>query len=247
LSCTLPTASKQPRQGRLAPFERLAPQIVAVEFEMSNAHMNTVASWCRYAALRLRPDHANLAYLCRRSIDVDAGFRVLAAYTLPHLTRSWGLTSTWIAERSKKSAQSRIVKLTQDLERINELKSNPDQYIASLVSDVGQLVLWVGVALFFFIFALTIVMVIDVSDWFELIDPSIMERRAAQQLSRYGGYESTRVTAFYGVLFTIVVVGAIFRAAYVALRLLQKSNLDRRVRFLNEQVQRLRSRWDSSA
>jgi hypothetical protein len=172
---------------------------------------------------------------------------VLAAYTLPHLTRSWGLTSTWIAERSKKSAQSRIVKLTQDLERINELKSNPDQYIASLVSDVGQLVLWVGVALFFFIFALTIVMVIDVSDWFELIDPSIMERRAAQQLSRYGGYESTRVTAFYGVLFTIVVVGAIFRAAYVALRLLQKSNLDRRVRFLNEQVQRLRSRWDSSA
>jgi hypothetical protein len=29
----VPCASKQPREGRLAPFERLAPQIVAVEFE----------------------------------------------------------------------------------------------------------------------------------------------------------------------------------------------------------------------
>jgi hypothetical protein len=41
-------ASQQLRQRRLAPFERLAPQIIAASSIKSKSYMNTLPSWRRY-------------------------------------------------------------------------------------------------------------------------------------------------------------------------------------------------------
>jgi hypothetical protein len=110
---------------------------------------------------------------------------------------------------------------------------------------VGRLIVFVAIALLFFLIGSGLAILVEMAEWFELLDPNIVARRAA----RYPDFSNVipidrtafgRVTAYF--LLAIFFV-AFVRALTIDQRLRRFRNLELYKQFLQEQIERLHARW----
>jgi hypothetical protein len=147
---------------------------------------------------------------------------------LVRIPRYWSLFRTWWADRSKKSALARIRKLRDEVQLVDQLRADPSRLVAYMAGLVGQVVLFLGLSVLFSIPAF--IMLIVSSPKISRLFPSLAsDITIVDRLSTVGMF----------VLITITLLSAMV----AHLRLMTWRDLERRKRFLNDQIKRLSGRW----
>jgi hypothetical protein len=151
----------------------------------------------------------------------------LLVVVFPSIPRYWSLGSTWFAERSKRSAIARIRKLTAEVRRLDAMRADPNQLVARMTSLVGELAMFLGLAV------LVIVL------------PILTMQIEHIRIVYLSDSKPPKNVLLYVMVMMSYVVSAVafFRALFIFYRLRKWGDLDRRERFLQQQIKKLGDRW----